>query len=248
MSLFEVGAHRGNRKSKLNPKLKNRVYGYSNGLCLINLVETLAALDRSNDLLYKLGQKRKQVLVVGTSKHLKDLVPEFSQDFENSAMPYVNNRWLGGTLTNWSTIKKTLKTLEKLESIESNKEFFGKLARNEQLNVHRRKEKIAKFFQGLVNLKNNRPGAIIVLDAASNPIAIQEADNMGIPVIALTNTGSLALPENLKYTVVCNINSINTVKALVDNMIESYNAGLIAGIPQPEVKEEPVSETEKVKS
>lgn len=239
MSLFEVGAHRGNKSSKLNPKLKKRVYGISSGLCLINLVETKNYIDNSSDLLYKLGQKKKQILIVCTSKHLKDQVVEFSSNFDNGPMPYVDNRWLGGTLSNWSTIKKTLKTLEKLENIESNTEFFSKLARNEQLRVSREKDKIKRFFGGLVNLKTNKPGAILLLDGSNNPITIQEADTVGVPVIVLTNTGILSLPKDLNNTIVCNISSINTVKVITDYLIDSYNQGLAAGLPQPkeEVKE-----------
>jgi small subunit ribosomal protein S2 len=232
MSLFEVGAHRGNRKSKLNPKLKPRVYGFSNSLCLINLVETNNSIDACSDFLYKLGQKRKQVLIVGTSKHIKDMVPEFAAQFENGQMPYVDNRWLGGTLSNWSTIKKTLKTLEKLENIESNKEFFAKLARNEQLNITRKKNKISKLFKGLVNLKNNRPGAILILDANSNDITIKESDSIKVPVIALSNTNTLTLPQDLKHTIVTNTNSINGIKLILDKLVQSYNDGLSAGIPQ----------------
>jgi len=237
MSLFEAGTHRGNKKSRLNPKLKTKIYGVSGGISLINLAETKNSIEIASELMYKLGQKKKQILVVGTSKHIKEFTPELSRLFSGPEMPYINNRWLGGTLTNWSTIKKTLKSLEKLENIESNKEFFGRLARNEQLNVVRKKEKINRFFAGLVNLKSNKPGAILVLDAANNPIAIQEADCMNIPVITLTNTNTLTLPENLNYTVVCNVNSINTIKLITSTLIESYNDGLVTGIPQPtEVK------------
>lgn len=232
MSLFEVGAHRGNKKSKLNPRLKSKVYGFDKSLCLIDLVEAKASMERAAELIYKLGQKRKQILIVGTSRHIKDYVVEFASTFQNGAMPYVDNRWLGGTLTNWSTVKKTLKTLEKLDNIESNKEFFQKLARNEQLNITRKKAKISKLFKGLVNLKNNKPGAILVLDANQNDMAIKEADNMNIPVITLTNTNTLALPKNLNYTIVTNINSINAIKLITEHLGASYNLGLEAGVPQ----------------
>jgi small subunit ribosomal protein S2 len=232
MSLFEVGAHRGNKKSKLNPKLKSRVYGFNNNLCLINLVETNNSIEACAEMMYKLGQKRKQVLLVGTSKHIKDLVPDFAAKFQNGPMPYVDNRWLGGTLSNWSTIKKTLKTLEKLESYEENKEFFGKLARNEQLNIGRKKAKISKLFKGLVNLKNNRPGTVLILDANNNDIAIKESDGIKVPVLTISNTNTLSLPENLKYTIVSNTNSINSISLITDFLIEAYNEGLAAGIPQ----------------
>jgi small subunit ribosomal protein S2 len=224
MSLFQVGAHRGNKKSKLNPRLKSKVFGYDKGLCLINLVDTKNSLETTTQLLTRLGQKNKQVLIVGTSKHLKELTVGFARKFI-SPMPYVDTRWPGGTLTNYTTIKKTLKALEKLQNIESNEEFFDKISKNQQLEIVREKEKKEKIFSGLVNLKNNRPGAVIVLDASENSIAIKEAEAMNIPVIALTNTSTVTLPKNLDYTVLCNIHSIKAIELILDQLVESYNSG-----------------------
>lgn len=149
MNLFEVGAYRGNGRSKMNAKLKSRIYAFKNGLCIIDLVQTLEVMESVNTFIEKLGQQKKQILVVGTSEHIKKQVPEFAARFGSIGMPYIDNRWLGGTLTNWMTIKKTLKTLEKLESIEANQEFFQELARNEQLNVQKKKAKVENFFGGL---------------------------------------------------------------------------------------------------
>lgn len=231
MQLFQVGAHRGNSKSKLNPRLKPNVYGIENGLCLINLVETTQSIKQAASLMHHLGMKKKQILVVGTSKHLQELTVSAAGKIVGSA-PYVNSRWLGGSLTNWSTIKKTLKTLEKLENIENNKEFFQKLSRNERLAIQRERAKISKFFNGLVNLKNNKPGALLVLDVANHSVPILEAQKMGIPVIALTNTATKFLPEKLDTTIVTNIYSIKAVELILDNLVESYNEGFQAGISQ----------------
>lgn len=231
MQLFQVGAHRGSSKSKLNPKLKSSVYGVENGLCLINLVETNKSIQTAANLIRTLGMKKRQILVVGTSKHLQNLTVSTAAKFVSPA-PYVNFRWLGGSLTNWSTIKKTLKTLEKLENIENNKEFFQKLTRNERLAIQRDKTKISRFFSGLVNLKNNKPGALLVLDVANHSVPILEAQKMGIPVIALTSTASKFLPEKLDTTIVTNIFSIKAVELILDNLVESYNEGYQAGITQ----------------
>jgi small subunit ribosomal protein S2 len=241
MSLFAAGTHRGNKKSKLNPRLKKFVYGVSNGLCLINLVETKNALEKCHELLFKLGQKRRQVLVVGTSKHLADLTKTYAGKFAAGEMPYVNYRWLGGTLTNWSTIKKTLKTLEKYQNMMDNKEFFGKLSRNEQLIIERDVEKLNKSFAGLMSLKNNRPGAMIVLEANENDVAIKEGDVMKVPVITLTNTGATTLSKDIAYTVVGNTHSIHATEMMLDSLVDSYNQGLAAAIPVAETqpKEQP---------
>jgi small subunit ribosomal protein S2 len=227
MSLYQVGAHRGNKKSRLNPKLKSSIYGIKDGLCLIDLAKTQNTLAKVEDFLFNLGSKKKQVLVVGTSKHLKHLVAPFSEKFVTGQMPYVNSRWLGGTLTNWLTIKKTLKTLEKLNKILENKEFYEKLSKNEQLNIVREKEKISKFFEGLAHLKTNKPSAIIILNASDDSIAIKEAELVGIPVITLTHTSALALPHNLDMTIVTNVYSINNVELILQRMVDSYNRGAI---------------------
>ena len=224
MSLFQVGAHRGNKKSKLNPRLKSKVFGYDKGLCLINLVDTKNSLSSASNLLVKLGQKNKQILIVGTSKHLKDLTINFASSF-TSSMPYVDTRWPGGTLTNYVTIKKTLKALEKLQNISSNDDFFDKISKNQQLEITREKEKKEKIFNGLVNLKNNKPGAVIILDASENSIAIKEAEAMNVPVIALTNTSTVILPKVLDYTIICNIHSIKAIELILSELSSAYNEG-----------------------
>lgn len=237
MSLFKVGAHRGNRKSKSNPRLKGRIYGYSRGLALINLVETKNTLDEVSLFLRKLGEKKRQVLIVGTSKHIQDLTKSFASQFVNSSAPYVNSRWLGGTLTNWTTVKRTLKTLEKFNNMIENKEFYSKLSKNEQLAIVRKRNKINKFFEGLVDLRSNKPGAVIVLDANKNDIAIKEAESARIPVIALTNTNTITLPKDLSHTIVCNINSTKAVDLILSELAQSYNEGYTS-IQEKNLKEE----------
>jgi small subunit ribosomal protein S2 len=235
MSLFEVGAHRGNKKSKLNPKLRKSVFGTDKGMTLIDLVKTKDSLEKVSSLFYSLGSKKKQILIVGTSKHLTVKTQEISEQFKPEQMPYVNHRWLGGTLTNWPTIKKTLNTLEKLRNIEGDANFLSKLSKNERLSIKRKKEKIERFFAGLTKLKSNKPAAVFVLDTPENDIAIKEAEIMNIPVIALTNTSTTFLPSSLDNTIVCNINSINTIELVLNLLVESYNEGYKDSI---EIKED----------
>ncbi len=226
MHLFSLGTHRGNRKSALNPKLKKKVYGVNKGLSVIDLVETKASLERSAKLLEKIGQKKGQLLVVGTSVHTKNIVEDFVSRVPNNQAAYVNHRWLGGTLTNWSTIRKTLKTLDKTKNMVKDKDFFSRLSRNEQLALNRKLVKLERFFNGLTVLKNNKPSAVIVLDAKDNPVAIREAEAMKIPVIAITNTNVDVLPEDLQYTIVCNTSSINCLKFIMEVLSDAYNEGV----------------------
>lgn len=234
MKLYESGASRGNGKSKLNPKLKNNVWGFESTLAVIDLTKTISSIEKASALLKSMGQKKRQILVVGVSKHIKPKIAGYASGFKDSQMPYVNHRWLGGTLSNWPTVKKTLKTLEKIENMISNEEFFATLARKEQLSLMQKKEKISKFFDGLKAMKSNRPGAIIVIDAAQNPIAIEEAEAINIPVICLTNTNVLTLPQNLANVITCNVNSLNTVDLIIEELVQSYNSGFQLAIEQKE--------------
>lgn len=237
MNLFQVGAHRGNRKSKLNPRLRSKVYGFSKGLCLIDLAQTTSTIDYSLDVVKKLGAKKRQVLLVGTSKHISPLVKGTSTAF-TMPMPYVNNRWLGGTLTNWSTIRKTLKDKERKEKIVANVDFFAKLARNEQLSINRQLDKLRAIFDGLVPMKSNRPGAVIVLDADENKVAIKEAQKLGVPVIALTNTSTVFLPDHLQSVICINTNSTKAIELVLNTLAAAYNEGLESAVAQVIVKEE----------
>jgi small subunit ribosomal protein S2 len=244
MSLFQVGAHRGNRKSRLNPRLRSKIHAYAKGLCLIDLTQTNQSIDISTDILKKLGSKKRQILIVGTSKHISPLVEEFSKKF-TLPMPYVNNRWLGGTLTNWSTIRKTLKDKERKEKMVANQDFFSKLARNEQLGIERQLQKLRSIFDGLVSMKTNRPGAIIVLDADENKVSIKEAQNLGVPVIALTNTSTVFLPNNLDSTICINTNSTKAVELVLAHLAEAYNSGFEAAVNAVVVNKEEKKEINK---
>ena len=226
MDLFKVGSHRGNKKQKLNPKLRTFVYGSKQGLSLIDLAMMQDSLARVEELLYNLGKTRKQILIVGTQKHVQGKVRELAAAMGAKGMPFINQRWLGGTLTNWATVKKTLKTLEKNEKILENAEFFETLSRNEQLGITRETDKLRQIFGGLVDLRSNRPGAVLVLDGENNHVAIQEADVMHIPTISLLNTASVSLPKKLDHAIVCNNNSKKLVDLLSERFVEAYNRGL----------------------
>ena len=230
MDLYNVGAHRGNHRSRLNPKLKKHVHKFdTNQLAVIDLSQTSETVDRISSLFYKLGTKKRQAFIVGTSKYIKDFTVEFAKSFTGDTMPYVDNRWLGGTVTNWPTVKKTLKSLEKVESIINNTEFFDKLSRNEQLSMTRECEKKQSLFGGLKFLRSNHPGVIIVLDAVRNYNAILEGQTAGVPVVIFGNVNTKLLPKNKDNIIVCNNTSVDTVRMISQVFVESYNDGLLVG-------------------
>lgn len=248
INLHKVGAHRGGKKSSLNPKLKPFVYGYNNGLCLIDLTKSSDSLKQVEDLARKLGTKKRQILLVSTSKHLKKIVSDYANQFSTGVMPFVNSRWLGGSLTNWLTIKKTLKLLDNLTKIIDNEEFYKKLTKNEQLNTVRKRDKIFKFFEGLVHLRHSSPGAIIVLNSNDDPIAIAEAEKKGIPVISFSSTSTKHLPKSLDHHIVTNVYSVNAIKLFMNRIISAYNEGVQIGVAQQQSSTEDKKSPHKVNS
>lgn len=230
MELYNLGSHKGNKKSKLNPKLKSHVHSVRNNMSIIDLTKLQDSLARTEEFLADIGKRKRQVLVVGTSLQVAELAQGMADNILPEGMPFVTKRWLGGTLTNWATLRKTLKKLTKKEKIMDNDEFFNKLSRNEQLILSRETTKLQGMFGGLKRLKNNKPAAVIVLDGSGNPVAIQEAEAMNIPIITLANTGATELPSNLDYTLVCNNKSANFLKMIIERLTAAYNKGYEEGI------------------
>jgi len=206
------------------------IFGYSQGMSIIDLVKTKASLDKTLDFVYKLGETNRQILIVGTSKHISDLVVSYSAKM-GTGMPFVSWRWLGGTLTNWDTIKKTLKTLSKFKALRDDKDEIATLKKKERLSIDRKIEKLELIFGGLVNLKNNRPAAILVLDPTKDDLAVKEAG--GISVIGLANTNEN--PQGIDYLIPSNTYSRAFVDFFLDKVAESYNAGQEARVKAVEV-------------
>ena len=230
MDLYSVGAHRGNHKSRQNPKLKSYIHSVDrNQICIIDLVKTIESLNKAMDLMESLALKKRQVFVVGTSKYLGTYTTDFIKAFVSEPMPYVDNGWVGGTLTNWTTVRKTLKTLDKLENIKNNAKFYDELSRNEQLGIDRELEKKLARFGGLKNLKTNRPGAILILDTVKNQNAILEAEVNNVPIISLTNLNTVLLPKSLEHSIIFNNTSMEAVKMITGELLNAYNSGFEQG-------------------
>ena len=229
IQLYETAAHLGSRKSKINPKLtkgnnNKTIYTYKNGLAIIDLSQTKSAIESLEKLFEKIGTKKKQVLLVGTAKNLQGLVVDFSSKFSGQQMPHVTVRWAGGTLTNWPTIKSTLNSIENLDKILNDEKFLKKLSRNEILRLKEKLTKLQKLFGGLRSLKNNYPGAVLVL--GNNPVAITEANKLQIPSLLINNGTSKSSPSDI---VVCNHKSRNTVEIILERLVNAYNSGYKEG-------------------
>jgi small subunit ribosomal protein S2 len=181
--LVRAGFHFGHRTSRWNPKMKPYIFGKHNLIHIINLKETLRGLITAGKFLSKLSSTGKGVLYVGTKWQARAAVVREAQ---RAGMPFVNERWLGGTLTNFETVLSRLKRLKELEELQAGEEF-QKYSKKMVAAILRESKKLQKNLQGLRNM-TELPGALIVIDPKREITAVKEANKLGIPTVCLTDT------------------------------------------------------------
>ena len=217
--LLSIGAHFGHVVRKWNPNFQPYILMEKNGIHIINLEETIKNLEKTilfiNDLITKNGE----ILFVGTKKQAKDIV---QQEADKCGMFYVVERWLGGTLTNYSTIKKSIKRLQLLEKEGSS--IYENLTKKELQMLNRERIKLSDQHRGIKDMKR-LPDAIIIVDANFESIAVNEANLLEIPIIAIVDSNTD--PRNIDYPIPANDDSIRTIQliisALSDAVIEARN-------------------------
>jgi len=183
--LLEAGVHFGHQTSRWNPKMKKFIFAERNGIHIIDLKKTLFQLKKAFDLVNKLVGQGGTVLFVGTKRQLREVIRE---EAERCGMYYVNERWLGGMMTNFQTIKKNIRRLRELERMKDEGEFELR-AKKEGLSLNRELSKLQKILDGIKQLADI-PKAIFVVDALKEKIAVAEANKLGIPLIALMDTNA----------------------------------------------------------
>jgi small subunit ribosomal protein S2 len=203
--LLEAGVHFGHQTRRWNPKMKPYIYKEQNGIYIIDLKNTLEQLERACRFLTDLAAEGKTVIFVGTKRQAKDSVYE---DAERCGMFYVNERWLGGTLTNFKTISQSMDRLDDLEAMERDGRI-EQLSKKERLNVEKHKAKLLKVLAGIRGMKG-RPACIVVFDTKKEAIAIREARKLGIPLIGLVDTNSD--PDDVDIPIPANDDAIRSVK------------------------------------
>jgi small subunit ribosomal protein S2 len=216
--LVESGVHFGHRVSRWNPKMDRFIYGKRNLIHIINLVETVKGLTRAIGFLKNICATGQQVVFVGTKRQIKNIVQSES---ERCGMPFVTERWLGGTLTNFQTIRARLQRLEQLEELEST----GKLqlySKKIQASLMRELRRIKKNLDGIRNM-HRLPGAVVVVDPRNENIAVKEANKLGIPVIAVLDTD--CDPDEVDIPVPGNDDAIRSVQLLLEKMVDAVNEG-----------------------
>ncbi len=216
--LLEAGVHFGHQTSRWNPKMKPYLFGARTGIYIIDLQQTVKMFRDSYDFVRDLSARGGTMLFVGTKKQAQDIVRE---EAERCGMYYVNNRWLGGMLTNFQTIKASIERLKKLEELTSDPEMIQALTKKEMAENQREHDKLMLTLGGIKNMRK-LPDALWVIDTKKEDIAVAEAKRLGIPVVAVVDTN--CDPDMVASRIPGNDDAIRAIKlftaAIADAIIE----------------------------
>lgn len=244
--MLKAGVHFGHQTCHWNPKMGAYIYGARNKIHIINLEKTVPMLKDALNFISSIASKKGKILFVGTKEAAQEIVKNEAQ---RCHMPYVDHRWLGGMLTNYKTIRQSIRRLKELESMFE-KNNFGRLTKKEILNLTRDKAKLERSLGGIKNM-GSLPDALFVIDVGHEKIAVREANRLGIPVIGIVDTNNS--PENVSYVIPGNDDSIRSIqlytKYVADCILEARgtNAELIVDefIEIEEVTATPIEDDEE---
>ena len=216
--LLEAGVHFGHQTQRWNPKMKPYVFGARNGIYIIDLQKTVDQTRAACTFAAKITAEGKRILFVGTKKQAKDVIEE---EAKRSGMHYVTNRWLGGMLTNYQTVKASIDRLKKIEALKISPEW-DETPKKEQSRHNRDLEKLKKSLGGIEDMKK-LPGALFVVDTMKEHIAVKEAKKLGIPTIAVVDTN--CDPSNIAYVIPGNDDAIRSVRLFARLIADSCLEG-----------------------
>ncbi len=216
--LLEAGVHFGHQTRRWNPKMRPYIFTERNGIYIIDLQKTVKKVDEAYQYMRQVAQDGGRILFVGTKKQAQESVAE---EATRCGEFFVNQRWLGGTLTNFGTIKKRLQRLTEIEQMEADGRF-EELTKKEVSGLVHEKEKLEKFLGGIKGMKNP-PAALFVIDPRKERIAVTEANTLGIPVVAIVDTN--CDPDEISYVIPGNDDAIRAVKLLTGRMADAVLEG-----------------------
>ncbi len=216
--LIETGAHFGHLTRRWNPKMKPYIFMEKNGIHIIDLKKTQEAIQYAAESLKKLVSEGKGVLFVGTKKQARAVIAEAAKKCESN---WVSERWLGGMLTNFSTIRKSIKRLQSIDKMESDG-TFEKITKKERLFLTREKDKLRKILDGVESL-NKLPGALFLVDIKKEAIAVNEALRLNIPIFAIVDTN--CDPDNIDYVIPANDDAGRAIELIVNVMANAVKEG-----------------------
>ena len=229
--LLEAGVHFGHQTRRWNPKMAPYIFTERNGIYIIDLQKTVKMLDDAYNFVREISAEGGEILFVGTKKQAQDAIKE---EAERCGMHYVNARWLGGMLTNYQTIKKRIARLEQLNKMKEDG-TFDLLPKKEVIKLEHEIEKLEKFMGGIKNM-GTLPKAMFIVDTRKEKIAVAEARNLGIPVVAIVDTN--CDPDEVDYIIPGNDDAIRAVKLIAGAMADAVIEGRQG--------EQNVAETEEV--
>ena len=216
--LLEAGVHFGHQTRRWNPKMAKYIFTERNGIYIIDLQKTVRKVDEAFNFIRSVAQEGKKVLFVGTKKQAQEAVKE---EAVRAGMFYVNERWLGGMLTNFQTIQKRIKRLKQLEQMEQDG-TFEVLTKKEVLALRHEMERLEKFLGGIKEM-NRLPGALYVVDPRKERIAVAEARKLNIPIVAIVDTN--CDPDEIDYVIPGNDDAIRAVRLLTGRMADAFIEG-----------------------
>ena len=216
--LLEAGVHLGHQTRRWNPKMAPYIFTERNGIYIIDLQKTVKKVDEAYDFLRSVAEEGKSILFVGTKKQAQEAVKE---EALKSGMFYVNERWLGGMMTNFATIRKSINRLKELEAMEEDG-TFEVLSKKEVLALKREQEKLEKSLGGIKDMEE-LPGALFIVDPRKERIAVAEAKKLNIPIVAIVDTN--CDPDEIDYVIPGNDDAIRAVKLLTSRMADAVIEG-----------------------
>ncbi|MEI6581122.1 MAG: 30S ribosomal protein S2 [bacterium] len=219
--MFEAGAHYGYSKTRRHPSVSPFIYTTKNKTDIINLENTEEMLKKASDFVKSLGSKNKIILFVGTKPEAKETVKNAALSLN---MPYVTERWIGGTISNFIEIKKRINELENYRK-EDKEGGLEKYTKKERVVMAKKMEKLARYYSGLVGLKKI-PDALFIIDAKAEHIAATESKKSDVPVISLVNTDSNI--KGIDYPIVANDAGIPSIKLFTTSISNAYKAGVMS--------------------
>ncbi|HAW08908.1 MAG TPA: 30S ribosomal protein S2 [Bacteroidetes bacterium] len=217
-TLLAAGAHFGHLTRRWNPKMQKFIFGEKNGIHIIDLRKTQILLDYAKNAVLDYSSQGKIILMVGTKPQAKSVIEEAAK---RAGTPFVSERWLGGMLTNFITIRKSIKRLNAIDKMETDG-TFERLTKKERLMLNRERDRLRRVFGGIENM-TRIPGALFITDIKKEHIAVQEAQKLGIPIIGIVDTNTD--PDLVDFPIPANDDSIKTIEVISSLIADAINEG-----------------------
>lgn len=217
-ALLSSGAHFGHLTRRWDPKMKPYIFMERNGIHIIDLRQTQQLLDEACEAIADLAAQGKKILFVGTKKQARDII---RQQAERAGVYYVTERWLGGMLTNFTTIRKSVRRLQHIEKMEADNTIEN-MTKKEGLHLKREEGKLEKTLSGVREM-NKLPGAVFIVDIKKEHIAVKEAERLGVPIFAMVDTN--CDPDPITYVIPSNDDAVKAIEVIITALTDAYVEG-----------------------